>query len=266
MKYLKSFNEEVEKSIEDWCVEFNISNPIIKDGVVDVNDGVEIKKIKSKIPIQFGLVTGDFICAYNELITLKGSPRKVKGWFHCSSNSLTSLDGGPEIVGHYYSDNNQLISLKGGPVQSKSFNCQYNNLTSLKEFKIDNINSLSCGNNKLTTLKGSPKKIINGFYCNNNLLKTLEWGPIEVGNDYYCPSNKLISLEGSPDEVSGLFSCINNPIYGVYILFSTLKRYKESIVDYNYLRGKTIVKRRFEMACEHAGIDVPDYIYGYKYI
>jgi hypothetical protein len=239
MKYIKRFNEQTEKSIEDWCKDFDIKKYRykIKNGRVDVKGNVNIsEKNLSKIPIQFGVVTGYFTCVYNLLISLIGAPVKVGGGFYCSNNQLTSLSESPVSVGDIF----------------------------------------DCPNNQLTSLEGATEKINGNFYCPYNKLETLEGGPKEVDGNYYCHKNELISLEGAPSSLSGEFTCSNNPIYEVYILFripsllfdddhDTYVRYQASL-DYNYLRGTNIVRGRFEKACEDAEIKMPDSIKGYKYI
>ena len=58
-------------------------------------------------------VDGDFICAVNKLINLKGSPREVSGNFKCYGNKLTSLVGAPRKVGgHFNCINNKLTTLE----------------------------------------------------------------------------------------------------------------------------------------------------------
>jgi carbamoylphosphate synthase large subunit len=37
-------------------------------------------------------------------------------------------------------------------------------------------------------------------------------------------------------------------------------------LDYNYLRGKSIDKKRFQEALDELGIELPESIPGYKYI
>ncbi len=64
----------------------------------------------------------------NELESLEGSPKVVRGNFNCSDNQLTSLEFSPEEIG----------------------------------------NNFNCSNNKLTSLKGNIKLIKNIFYCNGN--------------------------------------------------------------------------------------------------
>lgn len=61
-------------------------------------------------------VKNDFICSYNQLTSLKGSPRIVRGTFKCVGNRLTSLEGAPEIVGETFDCSNcRLTSLVGAP-------------------------------------------------------------------------------------------------------------------------------------------------------
>lgn len=45
------------------------------------------------------VVEGDFVCSYNQLQDLTGSPKWVGGSFDCIHNSLTSLGGAPRKVG-----------------------------------------------------------------------------------------------------------------------------------------------------------------------
>ena len=125
---------------------------INEDLTVDVTGNIKIDYRPLKvIPVQFGVVTGDFICSINQLTTLKGAPTKVGGYFNCTSNQLTTLKGGPTKVGEDF----------------------------------------YCGNNQLTTLQGGPIKVGKNFYCNGNKLTTLEGGPTEVGGDFDFQNNSL---------------------------------------------------------------------------
>jgi hypothetical protein len=226
MKYLKRFNEQ-EKSIEDWCEYFNIKHYTInKDGTVDVNYKVFINNIHLQDIPIQFGVVGDY--------------------FGCRNNELTSLKGSP-------------ISVYGG------FNCQGNKLITLEYSPVSVSGDYDCSDNKLRSLKGCPNKMGGAFICSDNELKTLEDGPKEVNFYYSCSINKLITLEGAPEKFNGEFFCQHNPIYEVYELFGYLEKYKDSL-DYKYLRGTNIVRGRFKKACEDAGVDFPDFIYGYKYI
>ena len=74
--------------------------------------------------INFGKVTGDFNCSYNNLTSLKGAPQTVGGDFKCSDNQLTSLRGAPQKVGgdFYCYNNPNLHSLDGmGQITGKIY-------------------------------------------------------------------------------------------------------------------------------------------------
>ena len=120
--------------------------------------------------INFGKVTGDFNCSYNNLTSLKGAPTEVGGSFRCYNNQLTSLEGAPQKVG-------------GG------FNCHAN---------------------KLISLEGAPQNVGGDFYCNSNQLTSLEGAPQKVGGNFECSNNQLTSLKGAPQTVGGDFYCNNN--------------------------------------------------------
>ena len=140
-------------SIQKWLDEYGIKNYTINDkGEVDVDGDVDLSGcdlIEFPPFIQFGVVKGNFGCAFNHLTTLRGCPRVVKKNFYCHSNNLTTLEGAPEVVG-------------------KDFNC--------------------CSNN-LKTLEGAPEKVGGGFYCGFNLLKTLEGAPERVRGYFNCSYN-----------------------------------------------------------------------------
>jgi hypothetical protein len=117
------------KSIEDWCKYFRFKNYEIVNDVVNVNGNVHISEKGLKlIPIQFGIVTGEFCCEYNLLISLKGSPVKVGGDFCCYDNMLKSLKGCPrEVDGDFHCFINNITSLKGGPSKIGGvFDCHKN--------------------------------------------------------------------------------------------------------------------------------------------
>jgi hypothetical protein len=67
------------------------------------------------------------------------------------------------------------------------------------------------------------------------------------------------------------FNCRGNPIYEVYKFFYSHKYFIDSL-DYNYLRGRNIVKSRFQEALDelniiqHSKFEVPKSIPGYEYI
>ena len=104
----------------------------VKDGVVDVNGGVEVKNknIESLTRgiFRFRNVTGKFSCAQcHNLTSLKGAPEEVGGVFDCElCRNLISLEGGPKKVGggFYCKKCEKLTSLKGAPEKIKGgFSC-----------------------------------------------------------------------------------------------------------------------------------------------
>jgi hypothetical protein len=122
----------------------------------------------------------------------------------------------------------------------------------------------ACFNNELTSLEGAPREVGGHFMCDVNKLVSLKGAPKEVGGSFHCMRNKLTTLEGGPREVS-YFDCHNNPIWNVYELFPNHKAFMESL-DYDYLRGINIDRKRFEEALDEIGIELPESIRGYKYI
>ena len=183
--------------------------------------------------VNFGKVTGNFICSDLGLKSLKGAPQTVGESFDCSINQLTSLEGAPQKVGKNFDCSiNQLTSLEGAPQKvGKNFNCSYSQLTSLEgapqkvggDFycQVNQLTSLEgatkelgksfyCSNNKLTSLKGAPQKVGERFDCSNNKLISLKGAPQKIGGDFDCSYNRFPSLEGAPQEVGGIFYCSYN--------------------------------------------------------
>ena len=76
----------------------------------------------TQLPFRFRHVSRGFSISRNNLTTLIGCPESVgrpgsEGWdFVCQQNNLTSLDGGPRVVrGNYFCHFNPLTSLNGFP-------------------------------------------------------------------------------------------------------------------------------------------------------
>lgn len=59
------------------------------------------------------IVEGDFHCYGNNLTSLKGSPKIVKGMFNPTRNPLINLEHSPDIVGYCCLNNDNITSLKG---------------------------------------------------------------------------------------------------------------------------------------------------------
>ena len=211
-----------------------------KTGLVDIkgNFNCESKKFsKEKLKdfkgVKFGVVEGDFNCDNNSLTSLEGAPQVVKGDFNCSYNKLTSLEGAPqEVEGDFYCFNNSLTSLKGAPqVVKEYFYCDDNKLTSLEGAPKVVGKSFYCSRNKLTSLEGAPQVVEEYFDCSRNKLTSLEGSPQVVKGNFYCSDNKLTSLEGAPKEVEGDFHCDDNPI-SEETLSLVFKTMQEKKLDY----------------------------------
>ena len=142
--------------------------------------------------INFGKVTGDFNCSYNNLTSLKGAPQNVGGSFRCYNNQLTSLEGAPQKVG-------------GG------FNCHANKLISLEGAPQKVGGDFDCNSNQLTSLKGAPTEVGWDFNCQNNQITSLEGAPQRIGESFNCSDNQLTSLEGAPNTIGRNLDCRNNP-------------------------------------------------------
>jgi hypothetical protein len=249
MKYLKRFNEQ-EVTIKDWCRKFKLIKYYINtDGSVDVNNNVNLYNLElEKLPIKFGKVGKKFNCADNLLTTLKGSPVKIGLDFFCGDNKLKTLKYCQikKCNGDFTCHDNQLKSLSGCPEIVK--------------------NNFICSSNKIKTLVGGPSEVLGMYNCSNNLLTNLEGCPEKIGRYFDCSNNKLISLEGIQSNYSGRLYCNGNNVCLLYDLFDNLDQYLLSL-DYGYLRGTNISKKRFEWACKDVGIKMPEYVIpGYKYI
>jgi len=145
-----------ETYIHGVCKKFNIKKYINEDYTIDAHGDVDFLNEKlTKIPLKFNNVAGYFRCSHNKLTTLEGSPKEVGGNFYCNNNQLTTLEGGPKEVGRDF----------------------------------------SCSNNQLTTLEGGPEFVGGDFSCSYNKLTNLEGGPEFVGRDFYCYNNPLTSME-----------------------------------------------------------------------
>ena len=92
--------KEAKEEIKKWLNSMGIDKYTINDDLtVDVDGDVYIiRKQLFGIPIQFGKVSGNFVCSYNYFVTLKGSPEYVGGNFDCSANNIISLKGRPKYI------------------------------------------------------------------------------------------------------------------------------------------------------------------------
>ena len=80
---------------------------------VNVTGDVELFNMDLiRLPVKFGEVGGYFYCSDNKLTSLEGAPSQVGGEFSCSGNKLTSLVGIHKII-----KSCQEIYLQGNPIK-----------------------------------------------------------------------------------------------------------------------------------------------------
>ncbi len=106
----------VKEEIHNICEKYGIKNYSINlDGSIDVEGSVYLFNMNlDKLPLKFNKVGGYFGCSNNNLTSLEGCPKEVGDTFYCSSNKLTSLKGGPEkVYDMFYCGGNPLESLDG---------------------------------------------------------------------------------------------------------------------------------------------------------
>jgi hypothetical protein len=125
----------------------------------------------------------------NNVKSLKGCPKIVKGSFTCIDNdNIETLEGAPEII--------------EGTIEIS--HCK--NLKHLGQLpKIINENFICEYNENLVSLKGSPKIVKGHFKCINcDNIKTLEGAPEEVGTFYIASNKNLVSLKGIPKKINSV--------------------------------------------------------------
>ena len=118
------------------CNTYEIKNYTINDDLsidVDGDIGITFQNLEY-LPIKFNYVSGAFVCFFNELVSLKGSPKTVGGYFDCSYNNLKTLEESPQTVnGDFNCHSNLLKTLEGSPkTVGGNFGCSYNKLTDLE--------------------------------------------------------------------------------------------------------------------------------------
>ena len=101
MKHLKLFESFGEEDIHDICEKYRIENYTInEDGSIDVDENVDLSyKGLAKIPLKFRNVSGYFSCSGNQLTSLEGCPKSVGGDFHCYGSKITTFEHLPLSIG-----------------------------------------------------------------------------------------------------------------------------------------------------------------------
>jgi hypothetical protein len=184
---------------DEICSKYKITNYTINDDdSVDVDNNVSLYGFTfSKLPLRFGKVNGYFECSANKLTTLEGAPHTVGYGFFCDQNNLTNLVGGPKSIG-------------------ESYNCSHNKLTSLEGAPLEIPTDFMCRGNQLTSLEGSPEIVGGRFRCLNNNLTDLKNGPKSVKGEFDCSGNVITDLYGFDTNYMGWFLCEDNPIGSIF--------------------------------------------------
>jgi hypothetical protein len=189
--------EEVSDIIERYKIEMGVFI-IREDGMVDVIGDVKIFDADLQmLPLQFGVVCGDFFCCSNGLTTLENAPYLVGGDFNCYGNKLKTLQYAPaEVGGFFCCHENELVDLKGCPQEIKG--------------------NFTCFLNELTTLVNGPSRVGGSYYANNNEVVSLEGSPDYVGGSFHVGANFITNLVGCPKEVGDIFS-FDNTVASLYM-------------------------------------------------
>jgi hypothetical protein len=192
--------------IDEFCKYYKIDTySINQDGSIDVDGDVNLSsRYLDDIEIEFNIVSGDFLCGLNRLISLRGCPKEVGGDFYCGNNELSSLEFCPSKIGG-------------------DFNCYSNKIRSLEFGPKEVGGDFNCSRNWLDSLEGCPKKINGNLLCYKNLITSLEGSPKEVGGDFNCYSNHLTTLLYCPNEITESIKVFGNNLSDYfYDLFDTL--------------------------------------------
>lgn len=115
-------NNKIHEIMQKYfnCDRFNIT----PDGIEVIgNCAYEYKRMDNPsgkmpkiMPIKFSSVSGDFSIAYQDVVSLKNSPKIIHGDFIAAYTKITSLQYGPkEVRGSYYCEGTPLTSLDGLP-------------------------------------------------------------------------------------------------------------------------------------------------------
>ena len=220
-KWSDFLNESLE-DIDSICKEYGIENYILKDGLVHVDGDVCLSGRRlTKLPLKFGEVSGYFYCSINKLTSLEGAPTRVGGDFYCYANRLTSLEGAPSrVVGNFY-----------------------------------------CSDNRLTSLEGAPEVVERGFYCSENNLTTLKGGPKVRGTRYMAYNNQLINFYGFPEDGwEGSVGFSGNPVGEILDLFPIERRCEaiDWIVEFDVLYSTVVPFMYLEAVFERMNLPVPE--------
>lgn len=197
MAFYRFINKHYETSlnkdeIEEWLLENDIYDYNINDDLsVDVdNDVILNDRELEKIPVQFNNVLGCFDVSHNNLLSLKGSPKKVKDFFDASFNYLESLKYFPNFIG-------------------ENINVEGNNLTVLEYLPKIIRGSLVASANNIIGFLNPPKSIKGWIDLSHNRIHSLRSFP-KIEGDIILSNNPL---KFTIEELDKLNSKINGFLF-----------------------------------------------------
>ena len=108
-EHIKLFESQDQK-IHEFMKKHGIQDYTGTPQGVDVHQDVNLYYSElPEFPFQFNVIRGYFSCSGNKLTSLQGAPRVVHGGFNCSGNELQSLHDAPKFVhGNFYCNNNDI--------------------------------------------------------------------------------------------------------------------------------------------------------------
>lgn len=118
--------DEIYQTFTRWFIaDESESVEVMSNGVVYVYSSVDFRIgdgfPNGELPLQFGVIKGDFSVSYSGLTGLKGMPREVTGAVVLSGNPLKNLIGCTQKIGRHLRlrHMSQLTSLEGFPTELK---------------------------------------------------------------------------------------------------------------------------------------------------
>lgn len=130
---------KTKENIKSWLDKMEINGYKINDDLtVDVDGDVNLGNNKLyEIPIQFGIVNGNFSIWHNKLISLKGCPHKVTKNFDYTHNQLESLEYCPKEIGEDFLFHvNKISTFQYLPESVANVTVYENDIQNINDFKI----------------------------------------------------------------------------------------------------------------------------------
>ncbi|MCM1040863.1 MAG: leucine-rich repeat domain-containing protein [Bacteroides sp.] len=147
--------------------------------------------------------------------------------FHCSSESVTSLDvSGCTALTTLSCSDNRLTALDvSGCTALTSLSCFSNYLTRLDVSGCTALTTLTCGDNQLTSLEVSGCTALTNLDCNSNRLTALDVSGCTALTNLTCYFNQLTSLDVSGCTALTYLYCNSNQLTSLDVSGCTVLRH-----------------------------------------